>query len=288
MSANEENLSDVIARRIVRIRKSRSITREQLAERCAQLGYPALTGPAVANIETGRRGPKGERRRDITVDELTVLAAALDVPPIMLAFPIGTDAESPVVPRRRIDTWDAARWFMGDLHVRDDGRPAAQELESSARPLITDGNAWNSAATPIELYRSHDALMSEYHDVLIGRLYPPDEDERKREKELARATAVLFRLREKRAEMRRHGLTPPELAADERHIDEKRHVFMTPEQADAYAAEHPGDLKFVDWAALRTGREYRPGDGARIREAQEFAQNFESDADASDDGDSDS
>ncbi|GAA1550327.1 hypothetical protein GCM10009827_083730 [Dactylosporangium maewongense] len=275
MSTSTENLSDVVARRVVQIRKSRSMTREQLAKRCADLGYPSLTGPAVANIETGRRGPSGERRRDITIDELTVLAAALDVPPLVLTFPIGTDATSPVVPRRSVDTWAAARWFTGEVFA--DSRRKSLEPEDSAQLLITDDTTWNAAATPVSLFRSHDRLMSDYHEVLIGRLFPPGQDDPEREKELARATALLFRLRELRGEMRRHGLTPPELAEDERHIDEKRHVFLSPEQADAYASANPGDLKFVDWAALTATREYRPGDGDRIRKAQEFTRNFERD-----------
>lgn len=273
MSTSSENLSDVVARRVVQIRKSRDMTREQLAKRCAELGYPSLTGPALANIETGRRSPSGERRRDITIDELTVLAAALDVPPLLLMFPVGMDAESPVVPRRSVDTWSAARWFAGEYSA--DGRRFDPEVNTTAQRLITNDGAWNAAATPVALFHSHDSLMSEYHEVLIGRLFPPDDDGRLRGQELARGTALLFRLRALRGEMRRHGLTPPPLAEDEKHIDEKRHVFMTPEQADAYASAHPGDLKFVDWAALATAKDYRPGDGDRIREAQEFARNFE-------------
>ena len=249
------------------------MTRDQLAKRCADLGYPSLTGPALANVETGRRGPSGERRRDITIDELTVLAAALDVPPLVLMFPIGTDPESPVVPRRSVETWSASRWFAGEYFA--DGRRFDPEVHTTAQALITDDNTWNAAATPVALFNSHDRLLAEYHEVLIGRLFPPDDDGRLREQELARGTALLYRLRELRGEMRRHGLTPPALDEDERHIDEKRHVFMTPEQADAYAAAHPGDLKFLDWAALRATKDYRPGDGDRIRKAQEFARNFE-------------
>jgi transcriptional regulator with XRE-family HTH domain len=75
----DESLSDLVARRVVSFRKRHDLTRDQLAARCAKLGYPALTGPALANIETGRRLPDGRRRRDVTVDEVTVLARALEV-----------------------------------------------------------------------------------------------------------------------------------------------------------------------------------------------------------------
>lgn len=73
------SLSDIAASAVVRRRQSCGLTRAQLAARCADLGHHTLTEPALANIETGRRGATGKRRREVTVDELATLAAALDV-----------------------------------------------------------------------------------------------------------------------------------------------------------------------------------------------------------------
>jgi hypothetical protein len=39
-----------------------------------------LTASVIANIETGRRDEQGRRRRDVTVDEVVALAAALEEP----------------------------------------------------------------------------------------------------------------------------------------------------------------------------------------------------------------
>lgn len=72
-------VSDQVAERIVRLRKARSMTRDGLAAACAAVGRPDLTGPSLANIETGRRSLDGQRRREISVDELCVFAKALDV-----------------------------------------------------------------------------------------------------------------------------------------------------------------------------------------------------------------
>lgn len=42
-------------------------------------GHPEITAAALANIETGRPGVDGARRRDVTVDELAVFALALGI-----------------------------------------------------------------------------------------------------------------------------------------------------------------------------------------------------------------
>jgi transcriptional regulator with XRE-family HTH domain len=74
-----EKPSDVVARRVREIRKQRGWTAERLAAECARVGASQLTASVIANIESGRRDQQGRRRRDVTVDELLHLAAALDV-----------------------------------------------------------------------------------------------------------------------------------------------------------------------------------------------------------------
>lgn len=67
-------------RRVKDERKRQGVTAAKLAERCAELGMPGLNANVIANLETDRRGY-------VTVDELFVLAAALDVSPRRL-FPL--------------------------------------------------------------------------------------------------------------------------------------------------------------------------------------------------------
>lgn len=71
------------------LRKSSDLTMGQLAARCARLGGDAekLTEPVITNIELGRRDKSGKRHRDITIDEIIFIAAALSVPPAMLMPP---------------------------------------------------------------------------------------------------------------------------------------------------------------------------------------------------------
>lgn len=277
MSTPEKALSDVAAAQIVRYRKRRDMTREQLAARCAELGYPALTGPALANIETGRRSADGRRRRDISIDELIAMAKALQVPPLLLLFPVGLVDTVDLLPGTPVDTWDAALWFTGEAYIGEDV-----------------ASHW---AVPLYLRRQHDRLLGAYIEALTDqRLFSPPADDPYNKRRRAKGEAALRRLRDVRAEMRRHGLTPPKLQdgdeahIDLSHIDEHKHVFLTPEQADRFAADHPGALTFVDYNALRDPdspyRPVKPGDGERIRQAQEIARNFEPSPPPDDDSDS--
>jgi transcriptional regulator with XRE-family HTH domain len=106
-------LSDVVAAEVVRIRRAAGLTRDDLAERCARRGLP-LTTSTIANIETGRRDGDGRRRREVTVDELVVLADALKVAPVLLVFPVGQQGVTTWVGESgSVDTWLAAQWFGG-------------------------------------------------------------------------------------------------------------------------------------------------------------------------------
>jgi len=75
--------SDLVADNVRALRKARGISREELARLTTDAGLPM--GPAaITNIETGRR-QNGNRRRDVTVDELLTFASVFGVPPMALA-----------------------------------------------------------------------------------------------------------------------------------------------------------------------------------------------------------
>jgi transcriptional regulator with XRE-family HTH domain len=113
-------LSDDTARHVVALRKAAGLTREELAERCAALGFPSLTTAALGNVETGRRDAEGRRRREITVEEWLVLAYALDVPPLMLLLPPDADNVELTSPRRTAPVADVAAWIRGDVNLSGD------------------------------------------------------------------------------------------------------------------------------------------------------------------------
>ena len=87
--ARDARASDLVAQRITELRRLRRWSAKALAGQCAEAGAPEITAAVIANIETGRRGPDGIRRRDVTVDELLAFAAALGVKPGDLLGPWG-------------------------------------------------------------------------------------------------------------------------------------------------------------------------------------------------------
>lgn len=109
--------SSLVAARLKEARRRHGWTAKQLAEQCAKAGSTGLTAAVLANIESGRPDADGRRRRDITVDELLLLAYVLDVAPIyLLALPnSGQGRAVQIAPRRAVDDPDELlRWIRGD------------------------------------------------------------------------------------------------------------------------------------------------------------------------------
>jgi transcriptional regulator with XRE-family HTH domain len=94
----ELRASDMVADKIRELRKQRGWSARQLAEHCE------LSQDVIQNIENGRPGPDGRRRRAVTVDELMAIAAGLDTAAIVL-LPHPYDFLSPEA-RQRWDGWE--------------------------------------------------------------------------------------------------------------------------------------------------------------------------------------
>lgn len=149
--------SDVFADQIRKHRRRLDLTREQLAMECARLGAPQLTFAALTNIETGRVDPETKlRRREVTVEELFVIAYALAVPPLLLLFPLAGVDQVPLPPEwNGVHPFLAWRWATGEeapSYVRGDGQPYVD------RSRIGDNGpsrfeAWGQVLNPIELHR---------------------------------------------------------------------------------------------------------------------------------------
>jgi transcriptional regulator with XRE-family HTH domain len=90
-------------------RKALKLTASQLSRRTAELGYPITRG-AIAKIESNLRSGK------IDVAEVLVLAAALDIPPVLLLFPqVSTDGGAVILPNFTTKEDDAVRWMAGQV-----------------------------------------------------------------------------------------------------------------------------------------------------------------------------
>ena len=149
-----------VARQVAReVRRYREMQRpkmstQKLADCTAELGMP-IPRSVLANLESGRRDT-------VSVAEVLILAAALNVAPIELICPVGFDKQTEMLPGRETDPLRAMHWFTGQLKL---------ELREAATMLRQPGTAEQTSA-----------YLAEYHDELINRL-------RVQEAEAARAAA---------------------------------------------------------------------------------------------------
>lgn len=152
-------------------RERRGLRVVQLVDRVATLGG-SLSRQAIGKIEDGER--------KVTLDELAALAWALDVPPIFLILPLGTEPVVRVLPGRDVPTWDAFRWWVGEIGI--------EGTDDAGRKTL----GW---------YRDHDKLA----DAVRWNRGNDQPD-------LAESFAE--ELRKHRGYMRRAGVLPPQLPAD--------------------------------------------------------------------------
>ena len=154
-----------IGRTVKAARRGR--TAQQISDRCGELGYP-LTRTVIAKLESGHRGDT------LTVPELLVIAAALEIPPALLLFPEFPDGRKApglpdqpppdpqprqvkLLPDRESTGYEAVKWLVGERTL-----PARQiEREKGKdRAPTNDGTALVAAV----LLR--DRLESEHVEVL--------------------------------------------------------------------------------------------------------------------------
>jgi hypothetical protein len=101
-----------------RARGSRSA--RELSDDTAELGY-RIAPTIIAKLDSGHRGAV------LSVPELLVLAAALDIPPAMLLFGDGyPGGEVEYLPDRSASNLQAAQWFSGETPL-----PSADDTASA-------------------------------------------------------------------------------------------------------------------------------------------------------------
>jgi transcriptional regulator with XRE-family HTH domain len=204
-------LAGGVARRVRRYRLKRGLSVQKLADICAEeYGLP-IKRTVLANFEAGRRPA-------LSVAELLILARILQVPPVLLLFPVGQETGSDVLPGTSVDTWSAAKWFTGETEAIPGETEERQETE------------------PVRLYREHEQVVEEWREVQrkikaflgavgeeIDRVEPEPHIASGR---LWDAAATELRnsedaIRGVRKRMRTHGLTPPSLEAEMARIEQK-------------------------------------------------------------------
>lgn len=226
--------SAMIAKQVRKRRADLGMNREDLAKRCADLGAPKLTVAAITNIETGRPDAAGKRRREVSMEELVILARALRTPPILLVFPLGTGELIELSPGTEAATWPALKWFSGEAafphwEERDEHGNLVAEVGDA-----TDTEAWEQGAAPVQFYRVHERHLEEWQTSRQRAAYyrriaerPELSEEgraaRLRDAEAEERTAQSMELLmwEKRRMFRQVGIEPPELPEALRDLDDE-------------------------------------------------------------------
>lgn len=118
-------------------RKALNMTALQLAQRTKELGYP-ITRVAISKIETNTRAGKFD------VAELFVLAAALDIPPVLLLFPgnirpvegYGFGEVHELLPGVKVNDGDSGRWLSGLTPLPDQDANVGTRLVAATASVV--------------------------------------------------------------------------------------------------------------------------------------------------------
>lgn len=120
-----------------------------------------------------------------------MLAAALEISPVLLLYPVGQAKEAEYLPRHHAVPFDAARWWSGEIAVSAKGDMYRGERRA-----------------PVLLFRDHHQIMQEVPGdfteaaYLRARRGSPDGRE---------GMFAVIALREIRESIREAGLQPPQL-----------------------------------------------------------------------------
>jgi transcriptional regulator with XRE-family HTH domain len=133
----EPRPSEIAAAQIKEWRKERGITTEKLSERITALGG-RVGRVAITKIEKGQRG--------LSLDDALLFAAALNVPPAVLWFGLGTVDRVHITPLSEIHPDLAARWLAGEIPLASSERIQMGRAEWE--------ETWKRAARSLQLYKT--------------------------------------------------------------------------------------------------------------------------------------
>lgn len=183
-------VAEVVGGEVRRWRERRGLSTQGLADAVANLGLE-IKRPVLSNLEN-------QRRATVSVAELLVLAAALEVTPSLLIFPVGQTNGMEPLPGVTASPTAALRWaFEGDPLP---GVPAAHD---GAR---------------VQLFARHHQTMAAW-EATRTRLSVVETDG-EREELLDRAARFERDLKQYREVMQRNGLVLPPLPAGLAGLDE--------------------------------------------------------------------
>lgn len=208
----KSRLIQTVAQQVRRRRQELGLSVQKLADICSEeYGLP-IGRSVLANFEGGRRPA-------LSVVELLVLARILAIPPAVLLFPIGREAELEVLPGVRTDPWTALKWFNGesdrlpsDVEFTQDN--AAVRLHREHERLVEDLFAIRREIDMIASTRGREDLRQ-----FRGESDPDAIDDRLLELKAQRLRETATSISAVRSEMRRHGMTPPQMGAEAAYVE---------------------------------------------------------------------
>lgn len=206
-------LTRLTGKEVRRYRRERGMSTDQFAAAVTELGL-RYSRSQVTNLEAGRRD-------SITNGELIAFGRVLNVPPLILMFPVGHVAEVELVPHSAVATWEALRWFTGE--------PPQTFSRGKADP-------WLAAAEPLRQHRQHQRLMDDLdrHErrrvsAFLVKMTPADQEppspvelaaaEELMKSEERAAREVEAQLTELRQQMRERGYQAPPLPELRAYLD---------------------------------------------------------------------
>jgi transcriptional regulator with XRE-family HTH domain len=140
-------------------RKALGFTAAELSRRTAELGYPVSRG-AIAKIESNLRSGK------IDVAEVLVLAAALDVPPVLLLFPqVATDGGAVILPNFMTKEDEAVRWMAGQVSFPEHYDLGSMRLEGQPNPPNHGVKLLAAMSLLEQVLESRMSLVDYWHQV---------------------------------------------------------------------------------------------------------------------------
>lgn len=223
--------SDEVAERIRTERKQREWSARELAERCAAAGAPELTDNVIENIER-RRTTSGRRGRDVTVDQLLVLAYVLEISPIALLLPaLNGDYSITSQVKQPVDT--VYRWIIGERRPpfappEPDEHPDEEGVRSwlvfkEKLPWVEDAAANPQVNNALQQLQEHEARREQDFENLRRSLEAQLEAEREQAQTRQQRLQAWFEaeLRPLREAVRRVVHDPEEITFDpEQSADE--------------------------------------------------------------------
>ena len=191
---------------------------QQLSDAIARFGV-TIERPVLSNLLTGRRNT-------VSVAEWLLLAAALQVPPLLLLFPVGRVDVMEPLPGVELSPLAALSWAeTGGLAV-----PAVHPNGSSGFVMQPVVEPSDEDALLIRHYRWHQELIGAWEgsngeEEAVRRFKHGEEQVAELAQVERERRVTLESLRNLRAILRSRGLTPPELPRHGRRLSALRQAL---------------------------------------------------------------